>query len=379
MNIRHATLQDLPAMTAIYERARRFMAEHGNPNQWGPTNWPPEALLREDIAAGDSYVCVEDGRVVGTFFFRQGEDVEPTYRVITDGCWLDDSTYGIVHRIATDGSVKGVGQFCVDWAYAQCGHLRMDTHGDNVVMQNLLQKCGFVRCGTIYVEEDEYPRLAYEKVRKTDFVRINTGGITYLERMDGTDWQWGSDYASGDLYEAEELYRGGHPIRKNRLVFIRCPEPKLYEPLTARDGQYFGRPCFFDGRIYLLLADFPQQEILIYRCAPDMASAEAHVRLPLDTVPDCYNLMLHAAPLTLTRQGHENTFQVVWPERGSFAIDPSESLDSRDGDRLLFSKWYEDPAYREELVVRRYPTGEVMERADGTLMTLPDGQRWLFV
>ncbi len=30
---------------------------------------------------------------------------------------------------------------------------------DNVVMQNLLKKLGFTRCGTIYVEEDDYPRI----------------------------------------------------------------------------------------------------------------------------------------------------------------------------------------------------------------------------
>lgn len=31
-------------------------------------------------------------------------------------------------------------------------------------MQNLLKKLDFTHCGTIYVEEDEFPRLAYEKV-----------------------------------------------------------------------------------------------------------------------------------------------------------------------------------------------------------------------
>ena len=60
-----------------------------------------------DIRNGSSYVCVNgDGRIVGTFFFTQGRDVEPTYRVIADGAWLDDSAYGVVHRVATDGSEK---------------------------------------------------------------------------------------------------------------------------------------------------------------------------------------------------------------------------------------------------------------------------------
>ena len=163
MRIRKATALDLERMTAIYARAREFMAANGNPKQWGPTRWPPEELLRRDIAAGDSYVCVgDDGAVIGTFYFIQGADIEPTYRNIEDGAWRDDSPYGVVHRIATDGT-RGVGTFCLNWAYAQCGHLRIDTHGDNRVMQGLLDKLGFVRCGTIYVVEDNDPRLAYEK------------------------------------------------------------------------------------------------------------------------------------------------------------------------------------------------------------------------
>ena len=166
MKIRKSTENDFDQIMKIYDFARRFMAEHGNPNQWGPTNWPPEELIHQDIRNQDSYVCVNDaGQVIGTFYFVQGPDIEPTYRTITEGHWLDDSPYGVVHRLAGDGSEKGIGAFCLNWAFAQCGHLRIDTHGDNVVMQNLLKKLGFIHCGTIYVEEDNYPRLAMEKLK----------------------------------------------------------------------------------------------------------------------------------------------------------------------------------------------------------------------
>ena len=164
MKIRHSTEDDLEQIMKIYEYARGFMAEHGNPDQWGPTNWPPEELIHSDIAAGNSYVCVCEDKIVGTFFFDQGKDIEPTYRVIEDGAWLDDSPYGVIHRLAGNGSVNGVGSFCIEWAFRQCGHLRVDTHGDNRVMQNLLKKNGFVHCGTIYVGQDSYPRLAFEKI-----------------------------------------------------------------------------------------------------------------------------------------------------------------------------------------------------------------------
>ncbi len=164
MVIRHSTEEDLPRMMEIYASARNFMAENGNPNQWGPTNWPPQDLIRADIADGNSYVCLCGDRVAGAFFFRQGSDIEPTYRTIQGGRWLDDSPYGVVHRLAGDGSVKGIGSACLEWAFGQCGHLRIDTHGDNRVMQNLLKKSGFVYCGIIHVEEDDDPRLAYEKM-----------------------------------------------------------------------------------------------------------------------------------------------------------------------------------------------------------------------
>ena len=163
MEIRHSTGEDLSQIMRIYEYARRFMAEHGNPNQWGSTNWPPEELIYSDIAEGNSYVCICEGRIVGTFFFMQGIDIEPTYHVIEEGAWLGNNNYGVIHRLAGDGSVKGIGRFCIEWAFEQCGHLRVDTHEDNRIMKNLLKKCGFIYCGIIHVESDGSPRLAYEK------------------------------------------------------------------------------------------------------------------------------------------------------------------------------------------------------------------------
>ena len=94
--------------------------------------------------------------------------------------------------------------------------------------------------------------------------RIITNGITNLEPLAGSSkWYWGSDYASGDLYEAEELFRSSHPIRKNRLVLVRCPEGTVYEPVCTKPGQYLGRPAYHNGQVVLLLVDFPKEEIRI--------------------------------------------------------------------------------------------------------------------
>ena len=54
MEIRLAEAGDLPVILEIYRRARRFMAENGNPTQWGDGH-PPRQLLEacESIVGGE--------------------------------------------------------------------------------------------------------------------------------------------------------------------------------------------------------------------------------------------------------------------------------------------------------------------------------------
>ncbi len=149
----------------IYAHARQVMREAGNPRQWGPTNWPPQKLIELDIQEGRSYVLEDQGVIGAVFCFMQGPDIEPCYREI-DGKWIGRGPYGVIHRIAASGKVPGAGQACIRWAADACGDLRMDTHGDNLIMQHLFEKLGFTFCGIIHVEEDDDPRRAYELIRQ---------------------------------------------------------------------------------------------------------------------------------------------------------------------------------------------------------------------
>ena len=83
-----ATAADLPRILALYAHARAFMAQNGNPNQWGQTR-PTEADIAAHIAARELYVLREEGEIHGVFAFILGED--PTYRVIEQGAWLSDA------------------------------------------------------------------------------------------------------------------------------------------------------------------------------------------------------------------------------------------------------------------------------------------------
>ena len=50
-------------------------------------------------------------------------------------------------------------QFCEQ----SINHLRIDTHNDNKIMQHVIEKNGFKRCGIIHVN-DGSERIAYEKL-----------------------------------------------------------------------------------------------------------------------------------------------------------------------------------------------------------------------
>lgn len=164
MEIRKANFSDFENILNIYDIARQYMVKNGNPNQWAKNNWPPQDLVMKDIEDGKSYVCINDDNIVAVFYYDFGYKIEPTYNIIENGEWIGNDNYGVVHRIATDGTVKGVGSFCINYAYNQCKHLRIDTHEDNIPMQKLLEKNNFVKCGIIYVGENKSPRIAFEKI-----------------------------------------------------------------------------------------------------------------------------------------------------------------------------------------------------------------------
>lgn len=158
MIIRKAKHEDIPQMLNIFAIARRFMAETGNPNQWAAT-YPSVQQLTDDIDSGDSYICIENGNMVATFVLRGGND--PTYDIIYNGEWKNNNPYATIHRIASNGEIKGIFNKAMEYALQHYETIRIDTHRDNKVMQNAINKAGFQYCGIIHCWNGD-ERLAYQ-------------------------------------------------------------------------------------------------------------------------------------------------------------------------------------------------------------------------
>ncbi len=162
MKIRPAKPSEVNVILEIIDQARQIMRESGNLTQWS-NGYPSGEILLGDINSGEGFVCESENNIVGYFCFMKGENPDSNYDVIENGSWLNNDPYGVIHRLTSGRSVRGIAKAAFDFAFSQIANVRVDTHHENVPMQNFLKKNGFDYCGVIYVS-DGTPRDAFQKV-----------------------------------------------------------------------------------------------------------------------------------------------------------------------------------------------------------------------
>lgn len=159
MKIRLSKTEDLNSIMNIYDIGRQTMRTNGNDKQW-INGFPQRTLIESDIEKGISYVFTDDeDKPHAVFAFILGAD--STYSYIEDGNWQSDKPYGTIHRIASDGTFKGVVQSATNFGFTKIDYIRIDTHELNKIMQKTVQKLGYKRAGIIYIE-DGSPRIAFD-------------------------------------------------------------------------------------------------------------------------------------------------------------------------------------------------------------------------
>lgn len=156
--------EDVPAIMTLVEAAVRRLGAMGV-DQW-QDGYPNRGRIEQDVAEGTGYVIEENDRVVAYgAVILTGEEA---YRTI-EGQWLtEEENYVVVHRLCVADEVVGRGfgrRFMEAVEQLSSGRVRsfrVDTHADNRVMQSLLPRLGFTRCGTIRI--NGRPFEAFEKI-----------------------------------------------------------------------------------------------------------------------------------------------------------------------------------------------------------------------
>lgn len=165
MLIRKAGVEDIPAIMKLVNQAKEYMKEKGI-NQW-QNGYPSEKIFEQDIQLKHSYVLCEGEKIIATAAILFALD--QNYKLI-DGKWLNEESYGVIHRIAVDNAYKGKGIAGQLFDYGEqlalnkgIVNMRIDTHKDNYSMQRLILKQGYHYCGIVTMQ-DLSKRLAFHKV-----------------------------------------------------------------------------------------------------------------------------------------------------------------------------------------------------------------------
>lgn len=163
MNIRKATIDDLPQIMELIAYGKQKMRQIGNDKQW-VNGYPDRDVMTNDILSSFAHLlCQDDGTPVATFTLISG--IEPAYAHIDGDGWIDDTTpYHTIHRVASAPGVHGVFAAIVGYCDSLgIKNLRIDTHRDNSAMRHCIINTGFSFCGIVQYPAGE--RLAYQRVK----------------------------------------------------------------------------------------------------------------------------------------------------------------------------------------------------------------------
>lgn len=173
MEIKKARLEDINELVNIYLIAQKHMIAEGNINQWNQNEDVFKESIINYINNDNFYIVKQENEIVGFFAMIFGTD--KTYNVIKYGSWINNDEYVTIHKIAVKYHQKGIASFIFDFVCkvalnANINNIRIDTHKDNISMNSLLNKFGFIKCGIISItcdySNDNSLRIAYQKKLK---------------------------------------------------------------------------------------------------------------------------------------------------------------------------------------------------------------------
>lgn len=217
--VRKAEKSDLEEILKIYAVAREFMKKNGNPTQWGDS-WPLNEDIEKNIDEEKQLVaCFKAGnqnennsenenpgeslglreseksdrieksekidkieeseKIAATFLFLPGP--EDAYNSLKDGNWPENTEdYFVIHSFASSMKARGAATFCFEWCEKQPGVccIKVDTHKNNIPMQNLLKKLGYAYCGKCYY---------FDEVRFGEKIINETECLAFCKSIDDSE------------------------------------------------------------------------------------------------------------------------------------------------------------------------------------------------
>lgn len=167
--LRKAATTDLPEILEIIDAARQLLQKNKVP-QWQNGEGPNKLQLEQDIRDQQCYLLIVAQQIAGLGIIST--DKEAPYEQITNGRWLETTgDYAVLHRVALAPTYQGQGlalilmNFLITVARLKDYlDIRIDTHPQNIAMQQLIKKAGFLYRGDILLPVPDGERVAYQLI-----------------------------------------------------------------------------------------------------------------------------------------------------------------------------------------------------------------------
>ncbi|MDD3171707.1 MAG: GNAT family N-acetyltransferase [Bacilli bacterium] len=170
--VRKGEFKDLLGIMSVIDDAKELFRLNGS-TQWQDTDGYPNAnTFIKDLEENEVLVCVDDEKIIGVVVVSYKE--EECYKTITQGKWLNDNHYAVIHRLAVKKEYyhQGVARLLLDKVEylvieRNIYDIKADTHEKNIAMQHLLETSDYSYTGVVYLLRPdvlEKKRLAYHKI-----------------------------------------------------------------------------------------------------------------------------------------------------------------------------------------------------------------------
>lgn len=130
MIIREARTEDIERILEIYDIAKAFMRQTGNPHQWN-SRYPDQITLEEDIHKHQLFVMEEESIIHTVFAFILGED--PTYNKI--------EVHGLITVLMVRFIVLRVMVLCIKSLRKQWTSVVRNVHTYELIHMKIIRLC----------------------------------------------------------------------------------------------------------------------------------------------------------------------------------------------------------------------------------------------
>lgn len=200
------------------------------------------------------------------------------------------------------------------------------------------------------------------------------------EKIDGTsEWFYCQEPNTIDVEDLLDM-ENDFVFEGNQVYLIHI-KGEIFEPIKKEKNVFLSEPVYnYDDNAFAIIKyDFNKKTIQIIKYDIEAYNCSVIGEIPLSKGRDLINVrILQNSYILVKHEVLENCTDILYPIEKRIQLEEYEDVFLINDGKLISSKWIEDPDYREEIIIRDYETTKIIDRKDGYISIMPNGEIWMF-